>query len=167
MNTIFKRRSIRKFKNKPIDREILERIVKAGMQAPSAHNRQPWEFLVITDDATKLAVGKMTPYSGMAAHAGAVIITLMNKKTGDFENNLFIQQDMAACTENILLQIAEEGLGGCWIGTYPNENNVKNVKEYFKLPEYIEPFSIVVLGYSFDENEFVDKYDPEKVHWYS
>lgn len=167
MNTIFTRRSIRRFENKPVEKEKLERIVKAGMQAPSAHNRQPWEFLVITDTETKQAVGKMTPYSGMSAHAGAVIIILMNKKTGDIENNLFIQQDMGACTQNILLQIAEEGLGGCWIGTYPNENNVRNVKEYFKLPEHIEPFAIIALGYSSDSNRFVDRYDASKVHFWN
>ena len=105
MNTIFTRRSIRRFEAKPVEAEKLDRIVRAGMQAPSAHNRQPWEFLVITEETAKQAVGKMTPYSGMAAKAGAVIIVLMNKKTGDFDNNLFIQQDLGACTENILLQI--------------------------------------------------------------
>lgn len=165
MNTIFTRRSIRRFENKPVETEKLDRIVRAGMQAPSAHNRQPWEFLVITDEETRKDMGKMTPYSGMAANAGAVIIILMNKKTGDFENNLFIQQDLGACTENILLQIVEEGLGGCWIGTYPNEDNVRNVKNYFNLPDYIEPFSIIALGYSPDENRFIDRYKPEKVHY--
>ena len=165
MNTIFTRRSIRRFEDKPIEKEKLERIVRAGMQAPSAHNRQPWEFLVITDKETKNAVSKMTPYSGMAAFAGAVIIVLMNKITGDFENNEFIQQDLGACTQNILLQIVEEGLGGCWIGTYPKAENVKNVKEYFKLPEHIEPFSIIALGYSPNENTFVDRYDESKVKY--
>ena len=56
---IFKRRSIRRFENKPVEQEKLDRIVRAGMQAPSAHNRQPWEFLVITDEETKKAMGKM------------------------------------------------------------------------------------------------------------
>ena len=61
MNTIFTRRSIRRFENKPVETEKLDRIVRAGMQAPSAHNRQPWEFLVITDEDAKKAAGKMTP----------------------------------------------------------------------------------------------------------
>lgn len=162
LNSIFTRRSIRRFTDKPVEQEKLDKILKAGMQAPSAHNGQPWEFLVITDDEIKQAVSKMSPYAGMVAKAPVTIIVL-----GKTDTNMqrWIQQDLSACTQNILLQIAEEGLGGCWMGFYPDEDRIKACREYFDLPENIVPFSVIALGYGVDENKFVDRSDMSKVHY--
>ena len=66
---------------------------------------------------------------------------------------------------NILLQIAEENLGGCWMGFYPNMERVKMIQDYFNIPEQILPFSVIALGYSEDENKYVDRYDPNRVHY--
>lgn len=161
-NVIFTRRSIRRFLDKPIEHEKLERILKAGMQAPSAHNKQPWEFLVITEQDKKDAVSKMSPWAGMAAKAPVTIIVLGRT---DSEMVRWIQQDLSACTQNILLQIAQEGLGGCWMGFYPDEERIAVCRKYFNLPENIVPFSVIALGYSEDENRFVDRSDMTKVHY--
>ncbi len=161
-NTIFTRRSIRRFLGKPVESEKLDRILKAGMQAPSAHNGQPWEFLVITEQNIKDAVSKMSPWAGMVAKAPVTIIVLGNIDT---PNARWIQQDLSACTQNILLQIAEEGLGGCWMGFYPDEERVKKCSEYFNLPKNIIPFSLIALGYSDDENRYVDRSNISKIHF--
>lgn len=161
-NTIFTRRSIRRFLDKPVESEKLDRILKAGMQAPSAHNGQPWEFLVITEQNIKDAVSKMSPWAGMVAKAPVTIIVLGNIDT---PNVRWIQQDLSACTQNILLQIAEEGLGGCWMGFYPDEERVKKCSEYFNLPKNIIPFSLIALGYSDDENRYVDRSNISKIHF--
>ena len=161
-NVIFTRRSIRRFLDKAVETEKLERILKAGMQAPSAHNGQPWEFLVITDSKIREDVSKMSPWAGMVAKAPVAIVVLGNIET---PNVRWIQQDLSACTQNILLQIANEGLGGCWMGFYPEQERVKKCSEYFNLPKNIIPFSLIALGYSEDENRFIDRSDMSKIHY--
>lgn len=162
-NLVFKRRSIRRFEDKPIENDKLERVLKAGMQAPSAHNMQPWEFLVVTDKDKREALSKMSPYSGMVANAPVAIIVL--GKVTDERFMPWVQQDLSACTMNILLQIAEEDLGGCWMGYYPDEERVQIVRDYFCIPKDVIAFSVIALGYSPDKNRFVDRSDMTKVHY--
>ena len=162
-NVIFKRRSIRRFENKPVEPEKIERILKAGMQAPSAHNLQPWEFLVVTDTEKREAVSKMSPWAGIVAKAPVTIIVVGHQENKDMLK--YLPQDLGACTENILLQIAEEGLGGCWMGFYPDEDRVESVRKYFSMPDDRIPFSVIALGYSSDENRFVDRSDMSRVHY--
>lgn len=164
MNPIFARRSVRNFIDKPIEREKLERIAKAGQLAPSAMGRFPWEILIATSAEAKHAVGTMSPYSKMAEQAGAVIIVCGNMEQVK-EGETWWIQDCSACTENILLQLVAEGLGGVWLGTYPNEKNVKHLSEFFHLPEHIVPFATIALGYSEEENVAKDRYDESKTHF--
>lgn len=162
MNPIFHRRSIRKFLNKPVEREKLERIARAGQLAPSAMARFPWEILIATSPEAKQMVQTMSPYSKMAAEAGAIIVVCGNMQVA--EGDWWVQ-DCAACTENILLQIVAEGLGGVWIGTYPKEDCMRHVADFFQLPAHIVPFATIALGYSEVENVAKDRFDPAKVHY--
>jgi len=163
MNAIFIRRSIRKFEDKTIEQEKINKILRAGMQAPSARNRQPWQFIVITDKKIKEDVLKFSPYAGVAANAGTIIIIL--GEFADVPGGAFVQQDIGACTQNILLQIVEEGLGGLWMGCYPNQERADYLIKYFNLPENIIPVSVVAAGYSEQKNEFIDRYNPDKIHY--
>lgn len=162
-NIIFRRRSIRRFFDKPVEQEKLERILKAGMQSPSAHNNQRWEFIVVTEQDRKNAVSKMSPWSGMVANAPVSIIVLGKHDNEDL--NPWFAQDLGACTENILLQIVEEGLGGCWMGFYPDMDRVRMLKDFFNVPDGILPFCVISLGYSPDENHYIDRADMTKVHY--
>lgn len=164
MNSIFTRRSIRQFTEKKVDEKKIENILRAGMQAPSAHNFQPWEFIVVRDEKIKEAIGDMSPYAKLAKKADTLIIALGNMEK-IVKDDLWWQQDMSACTQNMLLQITEEGLGGVWLGFYPDEERVQAVSQLFKLPEHIIPFSVIALGYSEKENTYVDRYDRDKVHF--
>ena len=162
-NIIFRRRSIRRFLDKPVEQEKVERILRAGMQAPSAHNNQRWEFIIVTDADKKNAVSKMSPWSGMVANAPVSIIVL--GKHNDEKLNPWFAQDLGACTENILLQIVEEGLGGCWMGCYPDMERVNMLKACFEVPDDVLPFCVISLGYSPDENRFIDRADMSKIHY--
>ena len=162
-NVIFTRRSIRRFEQKPVESEKIERILKAGMQSPSAHNLQPWEFLVITEQDKKEAVSKMSPWAGMVANAPVTIIVVGHQQNPDMLK--YLPQDLGACTQNILLQIAQEGLGGCWMGFYPDEDRINNVRNYFGMPEDRIPFSVIALGYSSEQNRFIDRSDMTRVHY--
>ena len=74
MNSIFTRRSIREYDSCPVEQEKLERILRAGMQAPSAMNRQPWEFLVVKNPEMIQKIAALTPYGKPAARAPVVLV---------------------------------------------------------------------------------------------
>ena len=164
VTSIRNRRSIRKFRQLPADNEKITSVLRAAMQAPSAGNTQCWEFIVVKDEEAKKFIASMSRYSSMAGEAAFVIITLANlKKT--MNDMLWWVEDLSAATENILLQLEEEGLGGVWIGTWPDEDRVRKLREFFSIPEDVVPFSVVACGYKGEEKPFEDRYDENKVHW--
>jgi nitroreductase len=167
MSAIFDRRSVRSFLPKAIEQDKIERILRAGFQAPSAHNRQLWEFIVISDAADLAAIAEMSPYAKMLPQAAAAIVPCVNLGLGkgpSVEDTWWIQ-DLSAATENILLQIVDEGLGGVWLGWYPDMARVKAFSERFGLPSHVLPFSVIALGYPASPPQKADRYDLSKVHY--
>ena len=161
---IMNRRSIRKFEDRPVEKEKLESILHAAMQAPSAKNSQCWRFLVVQRPEALLAVSKMSPYSMCAKNAKALIITLADRRIEGFELGIWIQ-DLAAANQNMLTQIEAEGLGATWLGMYLFPERIQALTEYFHLPDEVMPFSVIALGYKAKEKQPEDRYDPTKVHW--
>lgn len=164
MNSIFQRRSIRSFLQKEIEESKIEQILKAGMQSPSSRNKQPWEFIVLTDREKIIDASQFSRYGAKAMGAGCIIITLANMELTNNDQRWF-SQDMASCTQNMLLQTVEENLGGFWIGIFPNEERMQPIVDYFKLEKHLIPFSMIAIGYTKEENKFIDRYHSEKVHW--
>ena len=136
MDIINKRRSIRKYINKEIEQEVLEKIVRAGMQAPSAINQQPWHFFVIKDKDKLIALSKLTMYSKMLANASACILLATDKR--NVKASTMYSQDMAAATQNVLLEAAYLGVGSCWIGIYGRIDRMEKVKDFLLLEEHFE-----------------------------
>jgi nitroreductase len=167
MPVIFERRSVRHFLAKPVEQDKVERILRAGFEAPSAHNRRPWEFLVITSGEDLKAIAEMSPYAKMTAGAAAAIAPCVNLELGGnvSSDDAWWVQDLAAATENVLLQIAEEGLGGVWLGWYPDRGRIREFSSRFGLPGHVIPFSVVALGYPAQKPEPVNRFDPKKVHY--
>lgn len=164
MQSIVRRTSVRKFSDQKIEEQVVKNIVKAGMSAPSAHNFQPWEFLIVTDQKDSEAISKMSPHAKPAENSPLNIVLLANMNAVEKED-LWWQQDMSACAENILLQAVEEGLGGTWLGFYPEEERCNKLKVYFELPEYIIPFAVITVGIPEKEVEPKNKENWSKVHW--
>jgi nitroreductase len=167
MSSIFQRRSVRKFLPKPVEDGMIERILRAGMEAPSAHNRRPWEFIVITDAEDRKAVAGMSPYAKMASSAAALIAVCVNLDLGQSDNSgdSWWVQDLSAATENILLQIVEEGLGGVWLGWHPDKERVAAFSRRFGLPATVAPFAVVALGHPEGSTDKADRFDPGLVHY--
>lgn len=170
MNVIFERRSVRGFLPKAVESDKIERILKAGFEAPSAHNRRPWEFIVITVAEDRKAIAAMSPYAKMLGEAPAAIVPCANLKLGspggdDLVEDTWWVQDLSAATENILLQVVEEGLGGVWLGWYPEKSRLAAFSERFGLPGHIIPFSIIALGYPAVPPVPADRFDPARVHY--
>ena len=114
MNEIFHRVSIRKYEDKPVEKDKIMQILKAGMQAPSAGNQQPWEFYVVTDKEKIQALAKAHQYAGCAAGAPVLIVPVYRKE-GLWVPE-YAQIDMAIAQENIWLETDSLGLGGVWLG---------------------------------------------------
>ena len=136
-STIFTRRSIRSFiKEKKVEQEKIDILLRAAQQAPSACNKQPWEFLVLNDEKVIDSIAPIDKHYVLAAKAPLVIIVLGNEKTSyRGENGLaWYPQDLSASIQNILLQAAELDLGSVWIGTYPDEVRINGLKKHFNMP---------------------------------
>ncbi len=164
LEVILTRTSVRQYTDRPISAETLDTLLRAGMSAPTAGNKQPWKFVVVTERALldSLASGNWR----MAAQAQAAIIVC-----GDTENVFpgegrdYWVQDCSAASENILLAAHAVGLGAVWCGCYPVTERVENVKRIFGLPSSILPMSVLVLGYPAGEQTPKDKYKPENIHY--
>lgn len=162
LEAIRKRRSIRRYRREPVTEEQLDSLLRSGMQAPSARNLQPWEFVVTTNRELMEKVPEVHPYSSMVPSAGALILvcgnTLVQPETG------YILEDCSAAVENILLEAVNQDLGAVWLGVYPRVDRVRGISELFSLPEHILPVALISIGVPGEEKGFEDRFDPAKVH---
>jgi nitroreductase len=155
---ITKRRSVRQFTGGPVEREKLETILKAAMAAPSANNERPWRFLVVTQKERIITLCKAHPYAGFGVDAGAVIIPF-GKKRG----YKWFDQDMAASTENLLLAVANLGLGATWCGM--DEAKQDQIRALIGLPHDQYAFALIPVGIPAEEKPARTQYDEKRIHW--
>lgn len=163
MSLIFKRHSVRKFTDEKVPDELIVNLLKAGMQAPSSCNAQPWEFIVVSKEEDKKAISEMHRFAKPAAGASHLIITLGNLNEAKVHG--MIEQDLGACNENILLQATHEGLGAVWLGFHPIEDRTLRLKEFLNIPDYCIPFSVICVGWPEREGNVKLRYDESKVHF--
>ena len=169
---ILTRRSVRQFDaSKEISKQDLEDIIKAAQYAPSAHNKQPWEFLVITDKEVMAEIRKVQPWTSFAKDASAVVLVCgdtevsFNRNKEDETWN-YSDIDCALAVENLMLAAHARGIGSCFCGAAPMPKVITGLREMFALPENIRPLSIVVLGYPLDyPKQPTDRFKMEKIHW--
>ncbi len=163
LEAIFTRRSIRKYTDKPVGEDPVQTLLRAGMQAPSAHNAQPWDFIVLTDRKILKCIQSFHPYSKMLKKAALAILVCGN--TALENSSAYVNQDCAAATQNILLAAHGLGLGAVWLGIYPREERVAGMRQLLKIPEAIIPVSLISLGYPEEAKEKTDRFRPERVHF--
>ncbi len=161
MNTIYTRRSIRKYIPEPVREEDLMKIIKAGMNAPSAGNEQPWHFVIIHDRKILNAIADFHPFAQMAREA-PVAILVCGEPDLEKHKGMWVQ-DCSAATQNMLLEITDLGLGGVWVGVYPREKRMDGVRELLNMPSNIIPFSLIPLGHPGEKKEPNDKFLKERI----
>ncbi len=164
LRPIFERRSCRSYLNRPVSDETLELLLRAGMAAPSAMNSQPWEFIVLRDESIKAAISAIGPHWGMLKYAPLGILVLANIEGYRATRTEFFVQDCSACTQNILLAAQALGLGGVWLGLYPHEQRMQEVRRICGIPQEVMPVSLVSIGYPDNRPAPRDSYIAEKVH---
>ena len=150
LEAIHTRKSIRKFLDKEIPVDVIRKILEAAIKAPSAGNRQPWRFLVVTD---REKIKKFDPYDHQSwvENAPAVIVACANPHNTwekyDEEDDCYIL-DTSAAIQNILLAIHDMGLGGVWVLTCSK----RDIRKLLDIPLHWQIISIIPFGY-YDETE--------------
>ena len=169
LECILTRRSVREFdKNKTINKETAYNLIRAAMYAPSAHNKKPWEFVIVDNRSILDEFPKLQQWTKFAESAPMAIIVCKNLETSYkySETEDFADIDCAAATQNMLLAAHAFGLGACWCGVAPMADKVKDFKKLLKLPEQLDPFSIVIMGYPVKEPfQPKERLDEQKIHW--
>lgn len=163
MEGILTRRSIRRYAQDPVSEEQVTALIRAAMAAPSAGNQQPWQFVVVRDQAVRGVIAGANPYGGMAREAPVAIVVCADMTRDDRPG--FWPQDCAAATQNLLLAAHAAGLGAVWCGTYPREERMGPIAQVLGLPEHIIPFSVVPIGYPAERPAPADRYDAGRVHF--
>ena len=151
MKELFHRTSIRKFTAEPVAREDLLAILRAGMQAPSATNRQTLKDLA-----------GASPYGAFTADAAAAIVCCYRT---DVRVPQFCEIDCAICMENIWLATDSLGLGGTWIGIAPLADRMAAVKKILDIPENLRAFALFPLGHPAEEKAQQDRFEEARIHW--
>ena len=163
MNAIFTRTSVRSYEERSVENEKIEKILKAAMAAPSAMNQQPWEFYVVTNKEALQKLSEVSPYAKMTANATVAIVVCGRKE------NLIVPElvdvDLSLATENILLEIEEQGLGGVMLGIAPFAERMEKAAKAISLPDNLSVFTIIPFGYPAKKNPQQDRYDELRVHY--
>src|SRR5574344_494337 len=138
------RRSVRNYSEENIPLSLIEEIAEYGLYAPSAHNQQAWKLYLISNPQDRNFLGELMEYGKMIPQAGRVILAGFDEKK--LRSPEFIQQDMGACIQNILLATHAKGLGAVWIGLYPHEKEIEQIRQHFRCEENIVPFALIAIG---------------------
>ena len=164
MKAILSRRSIRQYTKQPVPDEVIEKLLQAGMSAPSAGNEHPWHFIIIDDRQILNEIPNCQPYSKMVPEAAVAILVC---KDAQLEKEIvkgFWVQDCAAATENILIAANAIGLGAVWIGIHPREDWIANFRKLFSLPDHVTPFALISIGYPAEQKPPANRYDVSRIH---
>ena len=164
MGYILKRRSIRAYADRPVERDQLLLLLQAAMAAPTAANSQPWEFVVVTDPDVLAELRRHLTFGRYNAPAAIVVCgnpRIANNSAGE----RYWVQDCSAATENVLIAAAGLGLGTVWIGVYPLPGLVERVSAVLGIPEGVTPLCVIYVGHPAEEKPPRTQYDERRVYW--
>ncbi len=166
LEVIHNRKSVRNFTSQPVTKHQIETLLRAGMAAPTAVNRQPWVFYVVTLRKTLNALSEQLPYAKMLTQAQAAIVVSGDmEKAGNLKDKGYWVQDCAAATQNILLAAESMGLGAVWTASYPYDDRTKVVIKELNLPDNHIPLNVIPIGYPTGEDLPKNKWNPGNIIW--
>jgi nitroreductase len=163
LEAIFNRRSIRRYSLAHISEEQITVLLKSAMYAPSAVNKQPWHFIVFHEPDTIKKIIDIHPNSSMLSGADVGILVC-------WDDNLqhdtgYGPVDCAAATQNILLAAHSMGLGAVWVGIYPRKQRMEDIRRIFALPEHVNGFSIISLGFPAEKKVTPERFNKSRIHY--
>lgn len=163
-DVLLMRRSVRKFTDESVSDEHIDALLHAAMSGPSACNRCPWEFFVITGKEKLTELRGASLFTKMNAPLAIVVCGNLSRTLPLVASEYWIQ-DCSAATENILLRVTDLGLGAVWCGVHPQPRAVKKVSEMLSLDEKIIPLNIIWIGHPAENPEPRDQFDEKRVHY--
>ena len=141
------RKSVRKFSDKQVEEEKLNRVLEAGRLAPSARNLQEWRYLVVRDDELRKGLIDAAAGQGFVGQAPVVIVCCAETDGHVMRcGEQCYPIDLAISVDHMTLAAAAEGVGSCWIGAFYQDQ----VKHLLGIPEEIRVVALLPLGYPAD-----------------
>lgn len=165
IDNILTRVSVRQFTGEPISQQQIDTLLQCAMAAPSAINKQPWAFIVITDTALLQRIGNEMPNSRCQNNPACAFVPCgdLTKAIPDLPE--FWINDVSAATENLLLAAHAMGLGAVWTGVHPSVERVAQLQSLLNLPEHIVPLCIVPVGYPAETPAIKEKFSADNIHY--
>jgi nitroreductase len=165
LKTIFARKSVRTYTDDPVPLDKLKLLVRAGMAAPTAVDKRPWDFIIVTNKATLKKLSDALPHAKMTEHAAAAIVVTgdLNRQFGGKEA-LYWTLDCSAATENILLAAESLGLGAVWTAAYPDAARIQAVRSVLSIPADNVPLCVIPVGVPGGNEQPKDKFDAKQIH---
>lgn len=166
ISAIMTRTSVRSYTADSVSQADVQTLLRAAMAAPTAVNKQPWRFVVITDSTLRRQLADSIESMAMIAKAPVAIAVCgdLGAAMEGYGRDFWIQ-DCSAATENLLVAANALGLGAVWCGVYPIPNKVAVVKSLLKLPEQVVPLCVVPVGHPAGQNQPKDKWRADNVHY--
>ncbi len=165
LEAIFSRRSIRKYTDQPVKKDTITQLLQAGMAAPSARNGQPWEFVVVDEEAGLKALKDAMPLGRYNAPLCIVVCGNPRISPKPTTARYFWIQDCSAAIENMLIAGVGLGLGSVWCGIHPITLLKKRVRAVLNLPVHVTPLGMLEFGYPAEVKEPRTQYDDKRVYW--
>jgi len=151
------RRSIRRFQNRPVSRQQLETLVDCGRLAATGRGEQPWEFVVITDPATRGKLAEICEFGKFLAKAPAAIVVLCREAK-------YYLEDGCNATQNILVAATALGLGSCWVAG-EKKPYAEQVSRLVGAPDGFKLIATVAVGYPDEKPTPSKRTLAEVMHW--
>ncbi len=140
IDVVLSRRSIRRYERKDIPKEVLNKILEAGRQAPSANNIQPFHLIVLTDDEIKREFS--TGLWNSFVKDSPVVIVGCSQTTGNGDSEWSVV-DTSIALQNMVIAAWAMDVGSCWIGDFEEEK----VKRTLDIPESWNVLALITFGY--------------------
>ena len=161
--TIRTRRSVRSYRPDPIPRSLIERVLDSARWAPSAVNRQPWHFIVVTDPERRSLLASSAAIGGVVLARHAASAPVLIALCGDEGRSSWYVHDCCLASQNLMLAATALGLGTCWIGAFDEGR----AAQALGVPDAIRVVGLITMGYPLREKESPTPRLPLEsvVHW--
>jgi len=162
LDVIKKRRSVRQYKDKEVEEEKIEEILRAAMTAPSAHHRKPWRFWVVRDPKIKEKLSQVHRWASFVAKAPIVLVIGSDKDKHWVEN-------CSVVATLVYLEAANQGLGACWVQvremkTKGGEESEEYVRNLLGAEKGMRILCLMPLGYPQElPREHLGEIEKEKI----
>ena len=150
------RRSIRRYADRPVEKEKLDYMLRCALMSPSAKRLNPWEFYVVEDvpSIRRMAACKEFGAQMLLTAQAAIVVAADATKTDTW------QADAAIAAEHLLLAAEDQGLGACWCHIYGREDAEQTIRNIASVPDNLHILCVIAIGYKDEERR---SYDPDKL----